>query len=425
MSGYNLVSLVGLLGLIALAWVFSTNRRAVDKRLVLWALGLQLLFGLVVFVIPQGRQFFWWLNGVVVQLLSVSQAGTSFLFGPLAAGPGSEGSLGFILAFQTLPAIIFFSALVALLYYIGFMPMLVKLFARIFAKTMGISGAESLSVASNIFVGVESAVTIKPHLPKMTASEFCTVLTAGMATVASNILALYVFTLQDVFPAIAGHLISASIISAPAAVLMSKILLPETEKPETQGEKVNPHYEKESNLFEAVINGAQNGVQLIVGVAALLIAVLGLVALLDLIFGGVSGWLGLPLTLRDLLGHLFYPLVLLMGIPTGDAAQVAAIVGERLLLTEVVSYQDLAQAMKLGQITDPRSLVITSYALCGFAHFASMAIFVGGISALVPERTKAISQVGLRALVAATMACLATGAVAGIFYNQSSLLLGG
>lgn len=424
MEAYNLVSFVGLLGLVALAWLFSKNRRAVDKRLVLWALGLQLFFGLLVFVVPQGRSFFWWLNGLVVEVLSVSQAGTAFLFGPLAKGPGSEGSIGFILAFQTLPAIIFFSALVALLYYVGFMPLLIKGFARLFAKTMGTSGAESLSAASNIFVGVEASTTIKPHLKKMTQSEFCTVLTAGMATVASNILALYVFTLQGVFPAIAGHLISASIISAPAAILMSKLLLPETEKPQTRGEHIHPHYERESNLFEAIINGAQNGVQLIIGVGSLLIAVLGLVALLDLMLGGVLGWFGLQASLKELLGYLFYPLVLLMGVPLADAAQVAAIVGERLVLTEVVSYQDLAQAMKLGTIEHQRSLVITTYALCGFAHFASMAIFVGGVAALAPERTKSISQVGLRALVAATLACLATGAVAGIFYNQSSLLLG-
>ena len=425
MESYNLVSFLGLFGLIGLAYLLSAHRAKISWKMVAWALGLQLLFGLFVFLLPQGRQLFWLLNGLVVEVLGVSGEGVRFLFGPLALGPGQEGSLGFILAFQTLPAILFFSALVAILYYLRVMPWVIRVFAKLFTKTLGISGAEGVSVASNIFVGVESTLTIKPHLAKMTPSELCTVLTAGMATVASNILALYVFTLQGVFPAIAGHLISASIISAPAAVLMAKLLLPETGEPETLGLTIHPHYDRESSFFEAVINGAQAGVQLILGIGALLVAVLGLVALVNLGLGALGDLAGLDLKLQTLLGYLFYPFSLLVGIPLEDAVQISRIIGERLVVTEVVSYQDLAQLAQSGQMVHQRSLVIASYVLCGFAHFASLAIFVGGAAALAPERTKAIAGVGLRALLAATLACLMTGAIAGTFYNQTSLLLAG
>ena len=419
MESYNWVSLAGLFVLVALGWALSNNRKAVDFRLVLWALGLQLLIGAFVFLFPPGRELFWHLNNGVVTLLSVSGEGTKFLFGNLAIPPGQEGSLGFILAFQTLPAIIFFSALMAILYQWGVLPALIRVLAKVMTKTLRISGVEGMIAATNIFVGVEAGLTIKPHLAKATQSELTLILAAGMATVASNILALYVFTLQGVFPAIAGHLISASIISAPAAILMAKLLVPETGVPQTKGQDIKPHYEKADNLFGAIIEGSQNGVKLIVGIASLLIAVLGLVALVNLFlgFGGLS--------LQQLLGYLFYPLTLLMGVPFEDASIMASIIGERLVVTEVVSYMDLAKAMETGVIHHQRSLVIGSYALCGFAHFASLAIFVGGTAALAPERTKDLSAIGLRALLAATLACLMTGAIAGIFYNQTSLLLAG
>jgi CNT family concentrative nucleoside transporter len=318
----------------------------------------------------------------------------------------------------------------SLLYFVGVMPLLVRAFARVFTALMRVSGAESLCTASNIFVGIESALTIKPHLAAMTRSELCTVLTAGMATVASNVMAVYVFSLKAEFPAIAGHLISASILSAPAALVMSKLLLPETETPQTLGRSVAPYYEKDSTLYEAVIRGANDGVRLIVGIVALLIAVLGLVALLDLVLTGLgtrlNGLAGIHVdwSLRGLLGWVFYPFVLLTGVPPSDAVAVARIVGERAIVTEVVAYQDLAAAIQNGGLSDPRSIVITTYALCGFAHLASMAIFVGGISALVPGQTRTLARLGLRALVAATLACLMTAAVAGAFYSGESVLMG-
>ncbi|MDX2471282.1 MAG: nucleoside transporter C-terminal domain-containing protein [SAR324 cluster bacterium] len=429
MEPYNLVSLLGLAFFVGLAWVFSSNRKAINWKLVTVGITIQLALGLFVFVIPQGRELFWNINNLVVKLLSVSTKGAEFVFGPLAVPPGGQGSMGFFLAFQTLPSVIFFSALVSVLYFLKVMPFLIRIFAKIFTKTMGISGAESVAVASNIFVGVESALTIKPHLKAMTKSELCTLLTAGMATVASNVLAFYVFSLQEFFPAIAGHLVSASIISAPAAIVLSKIILPETETPETLGEDIHPQYEQDSNIFEAIIKGAQSGLSLIAGIIALLIAVLGLVALFDLGLSGIGSFVGLKamgfeLSLSNIFGYLFYPLTLAMGVPMVDAVAISRIIGERLVLTEFVAYMDLAKAIKEGAIHDPRSLVIASYALCGFAHFASLSIFIGGISALAPSKTKELSEVGLRALLAASLACLMTGSIAGTFYLEGSILFG-
>lgn len=430
MELYNLVSLAGIPLLLGIAWLFSTNRRKLSWRVILWGTGLQALFALFIFVVPAGAKLFLAINDAVVKVIESAMEGAKFVFGPLAASPGTDGSLGFILAFQGLPTIIFFSALIAVLYFFRIMPVVINAFARLFSKTMRTSGAESLYASSSIFVGVESAFTVKPHLEKMTKSELCTVLTAGMATVASNVLALYVFILQGQFPTIAGHLVSASLLSAPAALIMSKMFLPETETPSTLGRVVQSNYARESNVFEAIINGSHSGVRVIVGVVALLIAVLGLVALLDMLMGGIGAWINGALeisvdwSLRGLLGYLFYPLALLIGIPPSDAATAGQIIGERLVLTEIASYNDLASALGNGVLQHGRSAVIITYALCGFAHVASMAIFVGGISALVPSRTKTLSRVAFRALAAATFACLMTACIAGAFYNGESILLG-
>lgn len=264
----------------------------------------------------------------------------------------------------------------------------------------------------------------------MTRSELATVLTAGMATVASNVLAIYIFSLQEQFPTIAAHLISASILSAPAALLMAKIIIPESEKPETLGEHVKVHYEKESSVFESIISGANSGVKLIVGIVALLIAVLGLVALIDLILGAIgmkiNAFIGINVnwSLKGFLGYIFYPLTLIIGVPPSDAFLIAQVIGERAIITEVPAYQHLAVMLDKNLLIHPRSAVIATYALCGFAHIASMAIFIGGISALVPEKRRVLARVGFRALIAATLACLMTASVAGTFYFKGSLLLG-
>ncbi len=430
MELYNLVSLAGVLALLGFALLLNPSPRRTNLRVVGWGLAVQLVLALFIFRVPAGRRFFLLINDAVVALLEPAAAGVRFVFGPLAKGPGEEGSLGFILAFQGLPTIIFFSALIAVLYHYRVMPLLLKVFARFFTKTMRISGAESLCAASNIFVGVESAFTVRPHLAAMTRSELCTVLTAGMATVASNVLAVYVLLLRETFPTIAGHLVSASFLSAPAALVMSKMLLPETGRPRTLGLSVAPHYEKHSNVFEAVIAGAQGGVKVIVGVVALLIAVLGLVALLDLLLktlgNGIGPAIGLSgdWSLRAVLGVLFYPFTLAVGIPPADAGTLAGIIGERLVVTELTAYEHLAAEMARGGLKHSRSGVIAAYALCGFAHVPSVAIFVGGISALAPSQTRSLSSVAFRALVAATLACLLTAAVAGVFFSEGSILLG-
>lgn len=435
MEAYNLVSFAGIFVLMALAWAFSSDRRVVNWRVVIWGLLMQFAVALFVFVLPAGVKILLFVNDAVVRLLDSASAGTRFLFGRLALPPGAtneagEGSLGFILAFQALPTIVFFASLMGALYYIGLMTRLIGVFARAFTRLMRISGAESLCAASNIFVGIESAMTIRPYLAGMTRSELCTVLTAGMATIASNVLALYVFILRGQFPTIAGHLVSASLLSAPAAVVMSKLIMPETGRPETLGRDVEPHYEKESSLMEALINGANAGLKLIFGIVALLLAFLGLVALADSLFGAVGSWvngmtgLGIDWSFKGLLGYVFYPLTLLIGVPPADAFEVSKIIGERTVLTEVVSYQDLARAISSGLLTEPRSAFLAAYALCGFAHVASLAIFVGGMAALVPGRTADLSSMGLKALVAATLACLMTACVAGTFFARGSVLLG-
>ncbi len=432
---HNLVSFAGIFILMAIAWSFSTNRKVINWRVVFWGTVLQLLFALIIFIVPAGTRIFMVINDSVVTVLDSATAGTRFLFGRLALPPGTrnemgEESLGFILAFQALPTIVFFASLMAVLYYLGIMPRLIRLFSRVFTKLMRISGAESLSTAANIFVGVESATVIRPFLATMTRSELCTILTAGMATIASSVMALYVFILQRQFPTIAGHLVSASLLGAPAAIVMSKLLLPETEKPETLGIDVRPHYEKESTLMEAVINGADAGFKLVVGIITLLLALLGLVALVDFLFSGfgaeVNRLVGLRLdwSLKGLLGYLFYPFTLVIGVPFSDAAEIAKLIGERALLTEVKAYQDLASALAAHSITNPRSAVIAAYALCGFAHIPSVAIFVGGTAALAPSRTRDLAKIGFRSLVAATLACLMIAAVAGTFYTEGSILLG-
>jgi len=435
MDIYNLISFGGIFVLVGIAWVLSAEKRNMNWRVIGWGIGLQILIAVFIFVVPAGAKVFLVVNDVVVEVLDSASAGAKFVFGRLALGPGQssesgEESLGFILAFQAFPTIIFFSALIAVLYFFKIMPLVIRGFAYVFTKLMRISGAESLVAASNIFVGIESAITVKPYLGKMTRSEMCTILTAGMATVASNVLALYVFSLQEQFPTIAGHLVSASLLSAPAALVMSKIILPESEQPITLGMHVQPFYEKDNSLFEAIVKGANAGVKMIAGIVALLIAVLGLVALVDLllsVFGSGIGYVfgvELQLSLKEIFGYIFYPVTLILGVPPSDAGEISKIIGERLIVTEVVSYKDLASALEQDVLQHPRSAVVATYALCGFAHVASMAVFVGGVCALAPERMRNITSVAFRALVAATLACLLTACVAGTFFTEGSILFG-
>ncbi|MFA7159764.1 MAG: nucleoside transporter C-terminal domain-containing protein [Kiritimatiellia bacterium] len=415
MSIYNLISFSGIFSLMLVAWLFSARRRIVNWRVIGWGTALQLAFAALVFLAPGSRHFFQLLNDAVIKLLAAATAGQVFVFGALGK---PDTSLGFILAFQAFPVIIFFSALMGLLYYWGIMPLVIRAFAWLFARLMRVSGAESLCAASNIFVGIESMTTIRPYLRRMTRSEYCTVLAAGMATVASSMMGLYVLFLKDVIPGIAGHLISASILSAPAALVMSKIILPETEHPETLGEHVKVPPSEDAGSMDSIVSGAMAGLKLVGGVVALLIAFLGLLALADGILGWAGGRFGCALSLSGLLGKIFTPLALLIGVPPGDASFAGNLLGMRLVATEVPAYKELATAMAGGQLVHARSAVIIAYALCGFAHIASLAIFVGGTAALAPERRRDIVSVGSRALLAATLACLMTGAVAGVFCRE-------
>jgi CNT family concentrative nucleoside transporter len=433
MGMLNLVSLLGCVALAALAWLVGGCRRPLPWRTVRGSAVVLVVMGIVVFWLPYTRVVLLGLNDIVLAVLRSGNAGAAFLFGPLAYGPGEttaagERSVGFILAAQVLPAVIFFAALMAAAYHIGLIQPLVRGFGRLFRRTLELSGAEALAGSANIFFGVESAATVRPYLETMTRSELLTVLTCGMSTVASTTLAMYVLFLHDAFPQIAGHLISASILSIPAAAMVSKLILPETEQPRTAGE-LPPiaSSDRHGNLMAALAAGAWDGLRLAAGIATLLIAVLGVVALLDLVLSTattpLADTLGGPLDLRRLLGWLFTPLAWLLGIEVGDLPEAGSLLGGRIVLTEVVAYQQLAGLAAENAIS-PRTLLILSYALCGFAHLASMGIFVGGVAGLAPSRRDDAAALGLRALAGATLATLITGAIAGVFYHGQTGLLG-
>lgn len=425
---HHAVSVLGFVIFAGLAWLLSSNRRRIAWKTIAWGVALQLIIGLIIFRLPVSQRVLLWLNDAVVVLLDASKSGSTFLFGPLAAAPGESGSVGFILVFQVLPVVIFFAAFTAMLYHLRVLQVFVRLFAWLFHRTMRISGAESLSSAANIFVGIESALVVRPYLERMTRSELLLILTTGMATVASSVLGVYVAFLTGVFPQIAGHLISASILAIPGCVVISKLLIPETETPETLAAiPAEDESDRAKNLIGAIINGAMDGLRLAAGICALIIAILGIVALLDKLLGVASSWFGMsePLSIVRILGWLFYPFAYLLGIQSSDVPIAARLLGERVILTEVFSYNHLAQVISGGQLTDPRTVVILSYALCGFAHVAAMAIFVGGTAALAPSRRDDLASLGLRALLAATLATLMTGCIAGMFSGGEGVLIVG
>ncbi len=424
---------MGFLVLAALGWAAGGFARPVRWRTVLGSVGLMLIIGLLVFAVPGSRTVLIAINDAVVALLTAGGEGALFLFGPLAVGPGSstpagEPSVGFVLAAQVLPAVVFFAALMAASYHLGIVQPIVRLLARLFHRTLGLSGAESLAGGSNVFVGVESAMAVRPYLASMTRSELLTLMTCGMSTVAATTLALYVLFLRDTFPLIAGHLVSASVMSIPAAAMVSKLILPEIDQPATLGRVPDGQVgDPQPNTLAALMTGSSDGLRMAAGIAALLIAVLGVVALVDLALTTVTtplaGALDGPLDLSRILGWLFMPLAWLLGIEGADLQDAARILGARTVLTEVVAYQQLAEIASNQQVS-ARTIVILSYALCGFAHLASVGIFVGGISALAPDRRTDLAVLGPKALIGATLATLMTGALAGVFYAGQESLLG-
>ena len=430
MSALNLVSGFGFLALLALAWLLGGAKRPLPWRTLIGGMGFSLVFGAVVFLLPPARSLLIFINDAVLLVLTASGRGAEFLLGPLAMGPGSvtasgEPSIGVILATQVLPAVIFFAAAMALFEHFGWIQPVVRLFARVFHRVLEVSGAEALVGALHMFFGVESGAAIRSYLPRMTRSELLGVLGTNLATVASTVLAIYVLFLKDVFPQIAGHLLSASLLSIPCALMVSKLVLPETEVPETLGRvpEIDPSNGHQS-AFAALASGALTGVRIAAGIGAILIAVLGLVGVVDALLGRLSVVTGIAAfgSLDQLLGFVFVPFAWLIGIESADVVEAGRLLGQRLVVTEIVSYQELGQRVAAGEVSQ-RTLMVLSYALCGFAHIAGVGIAVGGFAALAPSRLEDLAALAPRCLLVATLATLMTGALAGLFYiGQGGLL---
>ncbi len=402
---------LGLLTMLLLAWLFSTDRRAIRWRTVLWGLGLQLVFAVLVMRFTFGERVLAAAGDGVTRMLNNAFAGSSFVFGELGK---QHSSLGSIVAFQVLPTIIFISALFAVLYHIGVMQIVIKGFAWIMQRTMRISGAESLNVAASIFMGqTEAPLTIRPFLVTLTRSELMTIMTSGMAHVSGGIMAAYILSGIE-----AKHLLAAVIMTAPGTILVAKMLVPETETPATMGVVHVPKSEehKNENLLGAIARGTIDGGQLAFNVAIMLISFIALISLLNAIFGGMHNWLGghhipFPSTINAVLGAIFAPIAWLIGIPWHDAPLVGNLLGTRTIINEVVAYSLLGQQKAM---LDPRSFTIATFALCGFANLSSIGIQIGGIGALIPERRHELAQLGLRAMLAGTMANLMSASIVGI-----------
>ncbi len=455
MSVLNLVSFFGIFGLCAIAWLFSENRspRVFPWRVVIMGILLQLVLGALVFWLPFTREALQIFSNLLDGVFLAADTGANFVFGknivPLPTRP-ADVNLGYIFAFRALPTVIFFSGLMALLYNIGVIQVVTNLFAKAFYTTMRLSGAEALSGAANIFVGIEAAIVVKPFLAKMTRSELCAVLACCFGTAASSTLAIYVSFLRPVFPNILGHLVSASIIAIPACFVLSKILVPETEIPLTAGgipietdrdqdsegapgETVGGEPIERVSPMDAAIVGALDGVKMSVAIAAVLILILGLVSLVNQIFAGLAGIPGVVgqffgiVTLANIEGALFLPFTFLTGVSLewNELWESSVIIGRRLLETAIPPYQALAiaAARPVNPLSD-RAVLIVSYALSGFAHLASVGIFVGGTIALIPSRRKDISELGWKALFIGTLATLMIACVAGFYDTGNASILG-
>jgi CNT family concentrative nucleoside transporter len=401
---------LGILAVLVAAWLGSTDRKHIRWRTVAWGLGLQLVFAFVVLRFSYGERALEWAGGVVKAMLASTYAGTKVLFGPLGV---PDGSMGSIFAFQVLPTIIFISAFFALLYHIGVMQLVIRGLAWVMLKTMRISGAESMNVAASIFMGqTEAPLTIRPFLAKATRSELMTIMTSGMAHVSGGIMAMYIA--QGVAP---EHLLAAVIMTSPGTILIAKMLVPETGVPATEGRVVMPRDElrKDENLVGAIARGTIDGGKLAFNVAIMLISFLALVALLD----GLLGWTHslaymhwVPGSLGQILGFLFAPVAWLIGVPWHDCGAIGNLLGTRMALNEVIAYIGLgAQKAVLA----PRSFIIATFALCGFANLSSIGIQIGGIGALIPERRNELAKLGVRAMLAGTMANLISASIAGMF----------
>jgi concentrative nucleoside transporter, CNT family len=400
------ISLIGLMVMIGIAYGFSTSRKDIRWKTILTGIGLQITFGLLILKTPFGMAMFDGAKEAFNGILNYTNQGSAFIFGSLTNVPKS----GFIFAFLVLPTIIFMSALMSVLYHIGIMQKVVEWTARLMMKTMGTSGAESLSTAANIFVGqTEAPLVVKPFVEKMTKSELMALMTGGMATVAGGVLAAYVGMGVD-----AGHLLAASVMSAPAALVCAKLMIPETEKSQTEGVLKVELPQSHANVIDAAASGASEGLSLALNVGAMLLAFIAMIAMLNGLLGWVGGLVGFEqLSFEFLMSYIFAPFAFLMGVPWDDCLQVGVMLGKKIVVNEFVAYLDLQAAIAAGNISE-RAITITTYALCGFANFSSIAIQLGGIGGLAPSRRQDLAKLGVKALIGGTLACFMTACIAGL-----------
>jgi CNT family concentrative nucleoside transporter len=396
------ISILGMLAMLGIAWGLSSNRRAIRWRPVAVGSALQIVFALFILRTEIGRRIFDAAGRVVNRFLDFTDAGASFVFG--------DNFRDFYFAFKVLPTIVFFSSFIAILYYFGVLQKIVELFARLMMRTMGTSGAESLSASANIFVGqTEAPLLIRPFVGAMTQSELMAVMTGGFATVAGGVMAAYVGMGVE-----AKHLLAASVMSAPAALVMAKLMFPETEPSKTAGHVAIEVERPWANAIDAAASGAADGLKLALNVGAMLIAFVALIALLDWPLGALGSAIGFPeLSLKWILGLLGRPLAWLMGVPWAETQNVGTLIGIKTALNEFVAYLEMQKMIAGGQLSE-RATVIATYALCGFSNFSSIAIQIGGIGGMAPERKSDLARLGLRAMVAGSLACFQTATIAGI-----------
>jgi len=401
----QLIGVFGIFILLAIAMAMSNNRVAISWRLVFWGLSLQLTFAIIILKTPIGIPFFGAIDIFVKNLLSFSDAGSDFLFKSFGQNIVEAPLMNF--AFRILPTLIFFSSLINVLYHLGVMQFLVKNTARIMQKTMGTSGSETLCISGNIFVGqTEAPLLVQPFVSKMTNSELTAVMIGGFATVAGGVMAMYVSMLGDI-DGIAGHLLAASIMSAPAALVVAKIIYPETEESQTKGDLTISIKNDDDNIMEALSTGATNGMKLAANVAAMLIAFVATIAMVNAVLSLFG------LSLEQILGWIFSPLAWVMGVPWQEAYVVGSLMGKKLVLTELIAFGDLSTLIS-DNVLSERSAIISSYALCGFANFASIGIQLGGIGGIAPERRKDIAQLGLKTMFGGAIASWLTATIAGL-----------
>ena len=412
------ISIFGVLAILGIAYLLSNNKKNINTKLILWGLSLQLFFSILILKVPGGKWVFNAIDSVIKKILDFSVEGSKFLFGNLADDSlyfptdGSWPGFGFQFAFLVLPTVIFFSSLMSMLYHFGIMQKIIRFVTRIMQKTMGTSGAETASISANIFVGqTEAPLVVKPFINKMTKSELTAIMTGGFATVAGGVMAAYVLMLSNTIPGIAGHLMAASIMSAPAALVIAKIIYPENSTPETAKDNIElTNVSDEGNFLEALGNGATEGMKLALNIAAMLIAFLSILALVNWILGLIS-FGDTILTLELILGYIFMPLAFLMGAPWSEAQILGTLMGQKLVLTEFIAYGNLAS---MSDQLSTRTATIAAYALCGFANFASIGIQLGGIGSIAPERKKDLAKLVTKAMIGGALASWLTATIAGI-----------